>query len=101
MAKSKYLICGGSVLWRDSNTQKIYLEGISDFLKNNCVLPEGKHRNCQLIQPFQKFQNKAVSFFTLDFFYSSPITSAFLFSFSLLSHLIFKISRNHVAVSNN
>lgn len=48
-------------LLRDSSTrtQEMYLEGINDFLENYCILPEEKHRNCQLIQPFQKFKKQS------------------------------------------
>lgn len=82
-------------LLRDSSThtQEMYLEGISDYY---CVLPEGKHRNCQLIQPFQKFKKQSNLLPLI--FHSSPVTSAFLFSFS---QSVSSELEDHVTVRND
>lgn len=103
MAQSKYLFLISVVAVTPAHTRKMGLEGISDFPENYFVLPEEKHKNCQLIEPFQTFQNTALSLLPLIFFfYSSPISSALLFSsLSALSHLIFQRLWNYVTARNN
>lgn len=69
MAQSKYLFLISVVAVTPAHTRKMGLEGISDFPENYFVLPEEKHKNCQLIEPFQTFQNTALSLLPLIFFF--------------------------------
>ena len=68
MAQSKYLFMISVVAVTPAHTRKTGLEGISDFPENDFVLPEEKHENCQLIEPFQTFQNTALSLLPSIFF---------------------------------
>lgn len=70
MAQSKYLFLISVVAVTPAHTRKMGLEGISDFPENYFVLPEEKHKNCQLIEPFQTFQNTALSLLPLIFFFA-------------------------------